>query len=149
MAYEHWAALSDTSVLWYMPSCTSHQEVALFDLPSTVRTVGDDSHHTLHLPTMDCTLLGAAHSCGQSSSDCHTRELLNDFATAKNVPAWPGKCMMHPMTASTITLLCSKGNGCIGFWCWWLFLVPVGLIWLSFRKKMKILENLGGSWLHC
>ena len=102
------SCLSDTSVLWYMLPCTAHQEVALFDLLSTVRTVGDDSHHTPHLPTMACTLLDAAHSCGQSSSDYHTREPLEDFATDQSVLVEPGKCMMHPMTASTVTLLHSK-----------------------------------------
>ena len=113
MVHECWAALSDTSVLWYMPPCTAHQEIALFDLPRTARTVGDDSHHTPHLPTTYCTLLDAAHSCGQSSSDYHTREPLEDFATTKSALVWPGKCALHPMTASTITLLHSKENSCL------------------------------------
>ena len=62
---------------------------------------------------MYCMLLDAAHSCGQSSSDYHTRELLKDFATAKSALVWPGKCMLHPTTASTITLLRSKENSCL------------------------------------
>ena len=57
---------------------------------------------------MACTLLVTAHSCGQSSSDYHTREPLEDFTTDQSMLVEPGKCMMHPTTASTVTLLHSK-----------------------------------------